>query len=172
MRLSMMSRIRIAIIALVPLVFALDWGTKRLIEARVSFWDTHAVIPGFFSIVHAQNRGAAFSLLNDASEQVRGIVLIGFSGVITLVVAGMLAMSFRKGDRQSDWVRAALALVLSGALGNMWDRVLRGYVTDFLLVYIGEYSWPVFNVADSAICIGAGLLLLDIWRERGEKHAA
>ncbi len=167
-----MPGIRVAILALVPLVFALDWGTKRMIEARVSFWDTYAVIPGFFSIVHAQNRGAAFSLLNDASDQVRAVVLIGFSGLITLVVAGMLAMSFRKEDRQSDWVRAALALVLSGALGNMLDRVLRGYVTDFLLVYIGDYSWPVFNVADSAICVGAALLLLDIWRERGEKHAA
>ena len=167
----MMSGIRIAILALVPFIFALDWGTKRVVEARVSFWDTYTVIPGLFSIVHAQNRGAAFSLLNDASDQVRGVVLIGFSGVITLIVAGMLAMSFRRGDRQSNWVRAALALVLSGALGNMWDRVLRGYVTDFLLAYIGEYSWPVFNVADSAICVGAGLLLLDIWRERGEKHA-
>ena len=110
--------------------------------------------------------------MHDASEQVRGVVLIGFSGVITLVVAVMLGLSFRPSDRQSNCVRTALALVLSGALGNMWDRVLRGYVTDFLLVYAGEYSWPVFNVADSAICIGAGLLLLDIWRERGEKHAA
>jgi signal peptidase II len=167
-----MTRIQAAIVSIVPVVFALDWATKRLIETHVNFWDAYPVIPGFFSIVHAQNRGAAFSLLNDAPDHIRALVLIGFSGVVTLVVAGMLAMSFRKKDQQSNWVRLALALVLSGALGNMWDRVLRGYVTDFLLVYIGEYQWPVFNVADSAICVGAGLLLLDIWRQRGEEHAA
>jgi signal peptidase II len=167
-----MTRTQKAILAIIPLVFALDWISKRMIEARVSFWDTYPVIPGFFSIVHAQNRGAAFSILNDASESVRGIVLIGFSGVVTLIVAGMLALSLRKSDKQSDWVRAALALVLSGALGNLHDRILSGSVTDFLLVYIGEYSWPVFNIADSAICIGAGLLLLDIWKQRGAENAA
>lgn len=167
-----MTRVQAAIASIVPVVFALDWFTKRLIEAHVNFWDAYPVIPGFFSIVHAQNRGAAFSVLNDAPDHIRAIVLIGFSGMVTLVVAGMLVLSFRKHDKQSNWVRLALALVLSGALGNMWDRVLRGYVTDFLLVYIGEYQWPVFNVADSAICVGAGLLLLDIWRQRGEEHAA
>jgi signal peptidase II len=91
---------------------------------------------------------------------------------VTLLVAGMLVLSFRPNDKQSDWVRLALALVLSGALGNMWDRVLRGYVTDFLLVYVGDYQWPVFNVADSAICVGAGLLLIDIWRQRGEERVS
>jgi signal peptidase II len=158
-----MTRLQAAIVSTVPLLFAVDWATKRLIETHVNFWDDYPV---------AQNRGAAFSLLNDAPDHIRAIVLIGFSGLVTLVVAGMLALSFRRDDKQSDWVRLALALVLSGALGNMWDRVLRGYVTDFLLVYIGDYQWPVFNVADSAICVGAGLLLIDIWRQRGEERVS
>jgi signal peptidase II len=167
-----MTRLQAAIVSTVPLLFAVDWATKRLIETHVNFWDAYPVIPGFFSIVHAQNRGAAFSLLNDAPDHIRALVLVGFSGLVTLLVAGMLVLSFRPNDTQSDWVRLALALVLSGALGNMWDRVLRGYVTDFLLVYVGDYQWPVFNVADSAICVGAGLLLIDIWRQRGEERVS
>lgn len=163
---------RAAILSIIPAVFALDWVTKRLIEARVDFWDTIPVIPGFFSIVHAQNRGAAFSILHDASEQVRTLVLIGFSGIVTLVVAGLLLSSLRAGDRQSSLVRVGLALVVGGALGNLYDRILHGSVTDFLLFYLGEYQWPAFNVADSAICVGAGLLLLDAWRARGGENVS
>jgi signal peptidase II len=161
-----LKRANLALISLIPGVFALDWISKRWIERNVSFWDTHAVIPGVFSIVHAQNRGAAFSLLADAPDAVRGLVLIGLSGAVTLFVAWMLRGAILKPETHTAAGRLALALILGGALGNLYDRILRGSVTDFLLVYWRDWQWPAFNVADSAISVGAVLLLLDLWRQK------
>lgn len=154
------------LLGLIPAVFVLDWVTKRWIENNVTFWDNHAVIPGFFSIVHAQNRGAAFSLLDDASEVVRMVVLVGLSSVVTLIVGWMFWKGIQRPETATGAGRLALALVLGGALGNLYDRILRGSVTDFLLLYWRDWQWPAFNVADSAIFIGAVLLLLDMWRQK------
>lgn len=154
------------LLGLIPGIFALDWLTKRWIEQNVSFWDTHTVIPGFFSIVHAQNRGAAFSILADAPDTVRAFVLIGLSGVVTLVVAWMFRSSLMKSEGYTESGRLALAMVLGGALGNLYDRILRGSVTDFLLFYWQEWQFPAFNVADSAISVGAVLLLIDLWLQK------
>src|SRR6186713_787352 len=132
-----LTRSRLALLGLIPGIFALDWLSKRWIEKHVSFWDTHAVIPGLLSIVHAQNRGAAFSILADAPDAVRAIVLIGMSGVVTLVVAWMFRGALLKPETYSAAGRLALALVLGGALGNLYDRILRGSVTDFVLFYWG-----------------------------------
>lgn len=155
-----------ALLGLIPAIFALDWASKRWIESHVSFWDAHPVIPGLFSIVHAQNRGAAFSLLADAPESIRLLVLIGISGLVTALVAWMLVGAIRKPESHTEAGRLALALVLAGALGNLYDRILRGSVTDFLLVYWHDWQWPAFNVADSAISVGAVLLLIDLWRQK------
>jgi signal peptidase II len=155
-----------ALIGLIPGIFVLDWISKRWIEQNVSFWDTKVVIPGLFSIVHAQNRGAAFSILADAPDSVRGVVLIGLSGVVTLIVAWMFRGALLKPGTYTAAGRLALALVLGGALGNLYDRILRGSVTDFVLVYWRDYQWPAFNVADSAISVGAVLLLIDLWRQK------
>jgi len=144
----------------------LDWLSKRWIEKNVSFWDTHAVIPGLLSIVHAQNRGAAFSILADAPDSVRAVVLVGISGIVTLVVAWMFRGALARPDSHSAAGRLALALVLGGALGNLYDRILRGSVTDFVLFYWRDWQFPVFNVADSAISVGAVLLLFDLWRRK------
>ena len=155
-----------ALIGLIPGLFVLDWISKRWIEQNVSFWDTKVVIPGLFSIVHAQNRGAAFSILADAPDSIRGVVLIGLSGVVTLIVAWMFRGALVKPETHTAAGRLALAMVLGGALGNLYDRILRGSVTDFLLVYWRDYQWPAFNVADSAISVGAVLLLIDLWRQK------
>jgi signal peptidase II len=157
---------RYAVLAITPAIFILDRLTKVLIERKLTFWDTIPVIPGFFSIVHAQNRGAAFSILEDAPEMWRSVVLVGVALTVTVFVAGMLWNAFRYPEKHSGLVRAALALVLGGAAGNIFDRVAKGSVTDFLLFYVGEHQWPAFNVADSAISIGAVLLLFDMWRGR------
>lgn len=154
------------LIGLVPALFAADRISKRWIENNVSFWDTHTVIPGLFSIVHTQNRGAAFSILADAPDAVRGFVLIGLSSVVTAVVAWMFRGALLKPETFSPAGRLALALVLGGALGNLYDRILRGSVTDFLLLYWRDWQWPAFNVADSAISVGAVLLLFDLWRKK------
>jgi len=158
--------LQISLVAVVPIVFVLDWITKRWIEANVSFWDNHVVIPGFFSIVHAQNRGAAFSLFADSPEEIRAIILIGMSGVVMAVVARMFWKALQSPFAHSIYGTSALALVLGGAFGNMADRILRGSVTDFLLLYWRDWQWPAFNVADSAISTGAVLLLVDLWRRK------
>lgn len=163
---EMVNKLRTALIAVVPFVFLLDWFTKRWIESNVSFWDNRVVIPGLLSIVHAQNRGAAFSLFADAAEEIRAIVLIGLSGVVMLIVAHMFWKALKFPDLHSVSGVAALALVLGGAFGNMADRILRGSVTDFLLIYWRDWQWPAFNVADSAISTGAILLLFDLWRRK------
>ncbi len=161
-----MTKSKLALAGLIPGIFALDWISKRWIEKHVSFWDTHAVIPGLLSIVHAQNRGAAFSILADAPDAVRGLVLIGISGVVTLIVAWMFRGALLKPESHSAAGRLALALVLGGALGNLYDRILRGSVTDFVLFYWRDWQFPAFNVADSAISVGAVMLLIDLWRRK------
>lgn len=138
-------------------VFAIDRVTKGIIEARVGAFDTHVVIPGFFDIVHSQNSGAAFGLFAESSSEWRTVLLIGFSCVALVALTVMLWRTPRL-DRMTA---TALALILGGAMGNVFDRVRWGTVTDFLLFYIGQYQWPAFNAADSAIVIGSGLLLLD-----------
>ena len=155
----MQARRAFAIIA--PLIIVVDRLTKSIIETRVGFWDHIAVIPGFFSIIHTQNPGAAFSFLADASQTVRSLVLVGLSSAVALTVAVMLWRALAREDPQSNYVRTALALVLGGAVGNLYDRIFHGSVTDFLLFYWRDYQFPVFNVADSAISVGACLLLLD-----------
>src|SRR5258706_10348621 len=132
------------------LIFALDWITKRLIEARVSFFDTHRVIPGFFDIVHSENRGVAFGIFNDNGPEWRTALLV-LASLAAVVVVSVILWGANRLDRYSLW---GFALVLGGAAGNVYDRILHGRVTDFLLLYIREYQWPAFNVADSAIVIG------------------
>jgi signal peptidase II len=142
-------------------VFLLDRITKVLIEMHVSAWDTWAVIPGFFNIVNTQNRGAAFSLFASSESEWRTFFLIGLSVCALILVASLLwRPEGRLGDSRA--LRFGLALILGGALGNLYDRVVHGGVTDFLDVYVGTYHWPAFNVADSAITVGACLVLLDM----------
>ena len=141
-------------------VFVLDRLTKRLVEARIGFEDTVKVIPGFFDIVHSQNRGVAFGIFNDSAFEWRTALLVAASLAAAVVVSWILRHPERL-DRAVFW---GLVLVLGGALGNVYDRIVAGQVTDFLLFYLGDYQWPAFNVADSAIVVGSGLLLLDLVR--------
>jgi signal peptidase II len=143
-------------------VFAVDRFTKWLVETRVSFVDTYRVIPGFFDIVHSQNRGVAFSLFNDSVSEWRTPLLLLFSLAAVVVVAVILWNAERL-DRLS---LAGFSLILGGAAGNVFDRALWGQVTDFLEFYLGDYHWPTFNIADSAIVIGSGLLLLELLRPK------
>jgi signal peptidase II len=147
-------------------VVILDRLTKMWIDASVSIWDTYVVIPHFFNIVHTQNRGAAFGLFADSSSEWRGFLLMGVSLAVLALVA-VLLWQFPQQAAKSQWVsRLGLALVLGGAIGNLYDRAVYGSVTDFLEFYIGRYHWPAFNVADSAITIGAALLALGWWQTR------
>lgn len=151
-------------LAIVAAIIALDRVTKVYIQANFSPIDVVPVIPGIFNIVHAENPGAAFSMLADAPLAVRRAVLIGLSGTVMAVVGYLLFRSKQPGE--TPMTPVGLALVLGGALGNFWDRAVIGTVTDFLQFFIGPYEYPSFNVADSAIFCGAVLLLFDMWRTR------
>jgi signal peptidase II len=149
--------------ALVPwlcvaaLVAFADQVTKRLIEAALQPGESRA-FGSFFNLVLAYNRGAAFSLLADASGWQRP----AFVAVALAAVALILWLLARhSGDRLFC---LALALILGGALGNLWDRATLGHVVDFLDFHAGGYHWPAFNVADSAITVGAALLIYDGFR--------
>lgn len=139
-------------------VFGLDRLTKWIIEQRVSESAACRVIPGFFDIVHSENRGVAFGIFNDSAVAWRPLALI-LVAVIAVIFVSVFLWRARHIDAIMLW---GLALILGGAAGNAFDRIVSGRVTDFLEFYIGEYHWPTFNVADSAIVIGSGLLLVDM----------
>ena len=155
--------------SLAGLIFALDRVSKVLVEHYVSLWETYMVIPHFFNIIHSQNRGAAFGILSETSGEWRTFFLVGLSSLVLVFVAAMLWLVCARVSKESRALRTALALVLGGAIGNMYDRLSSGMVTDFLDFYLGSYHWHTFNIADSAITTGAGLLLLDMWRTRRRK---
>jgi signal peptidase II len=150
-------------------VVALDRLTKSLIKTHVSAVDSITVVPGWLNIVHSENPGIAFGMLADATGAWRDILLIGFSSVVLVAIAVMLLRSSAPRDA---WLRAGLGLILGGAFGNLYDRIVNGTVTDFVEAHAGGHYFPAFNVADSAITVGACLLLLDMWRakERRVSH--
>lgn len=149
-------------------VAALDRATKHLIESRVAEWEAVPVIDGFFRIVHTRNTGVAFSLFAEQGAGAGGQVLTAITGALTLLVGWLLWQACR--TRGEHWtLQAALALILAGAAGNLFDRVAFGSVTDFLDFHLGSRHWPAFNVADSAITCGAALLLINVWLSRKRK---
>jgi signal peptidase II len=109
-------------------------------------------------LTHTENTGAAFSLFADSPSHWKTGMLIGFS-VIAMVVVFVLLWKQRPALSITG---VALSLILGGAMGNLWDRVASGRVVDFLLFYVKRYQWPVFNLADSAIVVGASLLVIEI----------
>jgi signal peptidase II len=159
----MNARLRSA--AIIAAVVALDRVTKLYIRASVSPFDVYAVVPKFFNIIHTENPGAAFGMLSDSPSEWRGVLLLGVSLSVMMAIGVMLWRT----PLESSLMQWGLALVFGGALGNVWDRMFRGTVTDFLQFFFGPYEFPAFNAADSAITIGAGLLLLDLWVTRRGK---
>ena len=139
-------------------VLALDRVTKWLVEDRIELHDTLQVIPGFFRLTHVQNRGAAFGLFAESPSEWKVAVLVLFSLVALVVVSALLW----RNSHSLTMTGMALSLILGGAVGNLWDRVLYGHVVDFLDFYVSSYHWPAFNVADSAIVVGAVLLVAEI----------
>jgi signal peptidase II len=139
-------------------ILFLDRLTKDWVTRNIHYGDAIPVIPSVLRISHWTNDGAAFSLFaNSASPHTVRWALIAFSSLAALVV---LIVMIRLADRLT-LTSVALALVLAGALGNVHDRIAYGSVVDFIEVHIFSYHWPDFNIADSSVCIGACLLLLD-----------
>lgn len=139
-------------------VIALDLYTKHLVQLAFVYGE-HLPVTGFFDLVRYHNTGAAFSFLADAGGWQHGF----FTAVSTLASAVMVYLLVK--HPQKKLFCFGLALVLGGALGNLYDRLTLGYVVDFLLFYYQQWAWPAFNVADSAICVGVGLLMLDSFKQ-------
>jgi signal peptidase II len=141
------------------------WGdrvTKLRVQQTLSSLDVITVIPGWLRIVHNENPGAAFGMLAEGNPLVRGFVLIGVAALVLIFVGS--ALFSRSQAFSAPLLRFGLSSVLGGALGNFYDRVAHGTVTDFIEVFRGTWSFPSFNVADSAITAGAILLLIDVLR--------
>jgi signal peptidase II len=147
-------------------VLVLDQGSKLLAEARLVFHEPVPVLP-FFNLRLAYNRGAAFSFLGDAGGWQRW-----FFAAISVLVVGVLLVWIRRLKPEQWPLALAFALIIGGALGNLIDRLAYGHVIDFLDVYYRTWHWPTFNIADSAITLGAALLLWDAWlAHRRERQA-
>jgi signal peptidase II len=142
------------------LVIVLDMITKGLATRLLTLYEPLPVIPGF-NITLMHNTGAAFSFLSEAGGWQRWL----FSAIALAVSAGIVVWLQRLSPAQR-LLPLALALILGGALGNLWDRLTLGYVVDFIQVYYQRWSWPAFNIADAAITVGAVLLVIDSFRAR------
>lgn len=150
-------------ITVVP-VLLLDLMTKAYITSTMVLHESLVVIAGFFSITYVRNPGAAFGFLADASPMFRSVFFLS----VSLIVLVLILYYIGKSRVEEMFGNFSLSLILAGALGNMIDRLRFGEVVDFLDVYIGSHHWPAFNVADSAISIGAVLLVIDLLKQRNE----
>jgi len=150
---------------MMPLVIALlvilaDRLSKISIQRSMGLFDSVSIIPGWLRIVHTENPGAAFGFMAEGNPYLRSAVLIGLSAAVLVFVASAL---WRNGSSFTDiGGRLGLSFVLGGAAGNLYDRIAHHAVTDFVEVYHGTWSFPAFNIADSAITVGAILLLLGL----------
>jgi signal peptidase II len=139
-------------------VFMIDQTTKAWAVRRLRFGDVREVIPNFLNFAYAQNTGVAFSMFDDHGSTGRW----GLS-VVAIVAATLVLYFFWKTPRSDDRILGSLCLLLAGIVGNVTDRARLGFVVDFIDVQFGSWHYPTFNVADMAICIGAGLLILDMF---------
>lgn len=149
---------KLAYLAIAGGVFLIDQATKAWASKSLRFNGDRTVISGFLNLIYAQNTGSAFSMFDDYGDAGRW----GLS-VIAIVAATLVLYFFWRTPRTDDRMMGALALLLAGIVGNVTDRMRLGFVVDFIDVQFGTWHYPTFNVADSAICIGAGLLILDMF---------
>jgi signal peptidase II len=153
-------------LVLTAAIIGIDQWSKRLVESFLQPFEAHYYLP-VFNLVRAHNHGAAFSLFDGASGWQRW----AFSA-LAVIVSVSLIVWLKSLQRHANLLAAGLALILAGALGNVLDRLRLGYVVDFLQVHWQQHYFPAFNVADSAITIGAGCLLLDIYLGSRRQSAA
>ena len=141
-----------------------DQATKLYIDGSMRLFDSITIVDNFFHITYVRNRGAAFSFLSDASWR------FPFFITVSVIAALVILIAFRKLRDDQKLAQVSLAMIFSGAVGNLIDRVRLGEVIDFLDVHWYRHHWPAFNVADSMICVGVALLAVDmILEEKRQK---
>ncbi|GLH39822.1 signal peptidase II [Pseudomonas moraviensis] len=150
------------------LVLVIDQASKFYFESKLEMFQQIVIIPDLFSWTLAYNTGAAFSFLADSSGWQRWLFAL-----IAIVVSAVLVVWLKRLGRNDTWLAVALALVLGGALGNLYDRIALGHVIDFILVHWqNRWYFPAFNIADSAITVGAIMLALDMFKSKKTEEAA
>jgi signal peptidase II len=147
-------------LTIVAAVAVLDQVTKYLVVAGMELYETIPVIPGFLNLTHIRNTGVAFGLFNAAEFAYKPLVM-SLLALAALVGVGLYAMQLPAGNRLA---RVGLALILGGAAGNLVDRARQGYVVDFVDAFWNNWHFWAFNVADAAISVGVGLLVIDLFR--------
>lgn len=149
-------------------VIVLDQITKAVIVAKFNMHESYTIVDGFLNLVYVMNPGAAFGFLANMSAIFRYVFFIG----ITLVVILCIIYYIVKSKPQNMLMVISLTLIFAGAMGNLIDRIRFGAVVDFLDVYIGTAHWPAFNVADSAISVGAMLMIWGMIMKREQEHSS
>ena len=157
---------KIAYLAIAVGVFLIDQTSKAWAVRSLRFGEGMSVISGFLDFVYAENPGIAFSMLDDHGDGGRW----GLS-VVAIVAGTLVLYFFWRTPRADDRILGSLALLLAGIAGNVTDRLRLGYVIDFIDVQFGSWHYPTFNVADSAICIGAGILILDMFLSKRRQNS-
>ena len=163
----MSRKVLIFLVTLVVGVF-LDQITKYLVVRELALGDQIPIIHGFFNLVLTYNKGAAFGLLANTSVQFAWVFFI----LTSSLVMGVVAFLWWRTSPGHDLAAVGYSLIFTGAVGNLIDRVRLGKVVDFLDFYLSDYHWPAFNIADSLVCIGAGLLLWYIFKEESSQDAS
>ena len=149
-------------LATVVILLILDQVTKYVIHTGMALHESIPVLPGFFNITYIRNPGAAFGFLAGASPTFRYVFFIG----VTVAAIGLILHYLRTYAAGDQLLTVSLGMILSGAIGNLIDRVRFGEVIDFLDIYLGTTHWPAFNVADSAISVGAFILFFHLIQQK------
>ena len=149
------------------LIVLFDQLTKVLVVRSFTLGQRRAIVDGFFDLTLVYNKGAAFSFLSDAGGWQRWFFM-----AVAIGVSVWIALWLQRLPAEKRWLSASLALILGGAVGNLIDRVIQGYVVDFIFVHWGDSCFPAFNVADSAITVGAIMMMVDVlFLDREDRHA-
>lgn len=149
---------KLKFLPLFVLILILDIVTKNYFARNYQLGESHPIIDGFFNFTLVHNRGAAFGMGSQWSQP--------FFLVTTFLALGVVLYLLKQNQKHETLARVGLVMIIAGAVGNVIDRISLGYVIDFLDVYVKNYHWPVFNIADSAISVGAVLFILDPWFQK------
>ena len=149
---------------LAGVLVVIDQVTKGIVAGKVALYQSIPVIPGFFNITRIHNKGAIFGTFSQTGNSLVFILLTAAS----LAALALVVYYFFKTPASDKLMKFALTLIMAGALGNQFDRLVRGHVVDFLDFYIGRAHWPFFNAADSCITVGACLMLVVLFRRKPE----
>jgi signal peptidase II len=150
------------------LVLFLDQWTKMTVQRSLSLYQRIEVIHGFFNLVHVRNTGGAFGIFGGEGGGVGSLFFV----VVSVVAIGSILILLIRLKEDEMIISLSLSFILSGAVGNLIDRLWHGEVVDFLDFYVSSYHWPAFNIADSAICVGIGLMILALFVKDHKKKIA